>query len=509
VAPRIPQPNAGSAGDEDTMSVEAANPLAGQTSAGHLDVASGVLLTPYGLDLASLSGVFGDIMSHDADYADLYFQYTRSEGWSLEEGRVKSGSFSIDEGVGVRVVTGDKTAFAYSDDISLGALQGAARATRAIARQGGQGVAPLLRAGSGHGLYEPVDPLRSLGEEAKVAMLERLEAHARAADPRVTQVIAGLAGEYEVVLIARSDGRVSADVRPLVRLSLQVIVEQDGRREQGSAGGGGRFDFGYFEDEVLREYARKAVDQALVNLEARPAPAGTMTVVLGAGWPGILLHEAIGHGLEGDFNRKGTSAFSGRIGERVGAPGVTVVDDGTLPRRRGSLNVDDEGNPTGRTVLIEDGILRAYLQDSLNARLMGMPPTGNGRRESFAHIPMPRMTNTCMLDGERDPEEIIRSVKHGLYAANFGGGQVDIVSGKFVFSAAEAFMIEDGRITCPVKGATLIGSGPDVLKRVSMIGNDMRLDPGVGTCGKDGQSVPVGVGQPTLRVDGLTVGGTV
>jgi TldD protein len=370
-------------------------------------------------------------------------------------------------------------------------------------------VAPLLRAGSGHGLYEPVDPLRSLGEEAKVAMLERLEAHARAADPRVTQVIAGLAGEYEVVLIARSDGRVSADVRPLVRLSLQVIVEQDGRREQGSAGGGGRFDFGYFEDEVLREYARKAVDQALVNLEARPAPAGTMTVVLGAGWPGILLHEAIGHGLEGDFNRKGTSAFSGRIGERVGAPGVTVVDDGTLPRRRGSLNVDDEGNPTGRTVLIEDGILRAYLQDSLNARLMGMPPTGNGRRESFAHIPMPRMTNTCMLDGERDPEEIIRSVKHGLYAANFGGGQVDIVSGKFVFSAAEAFMIEDGRITCPVKGATLIGSGPDVLKRVSMIGNDMRLDPGVGTCGKDGQSVPVGVGQPTLRVDGLTVGGTV
>ena len=491
------------------MSVEAVNSPAGETAARHLDVATGILLTPYGLDLASLSGVFVDIMTHDADYADLYFQYTRSEGWSLEEGRVKSGSFSIDEGVGVRVVTGDKTAFAYSDDISLGALQGAARATRAIARQGGQGKAPLLRGGSVHGLYEPVDPLRSLGEEAKVALLERLEAYARAADPRVTQGIAGLAGEYEVVLIARSDGHVSADVRPLVRLSLQVIVEQDGRREQGSAGGGGRFDFAYFGDEVLRDYARKAVDQALVNLEARPAPAGTMTVVLGAGWPGILLHEAIGHGLEGDFNRKGTSAFSGRIGERVGAPGVTVVDDGTLPRRRGSLNVDDEGNPTGRTVLIEDGILRGYLQDSLNARLMGMAPTGNGRRESFAHIPMPRMTNTCMLNGERDPEEIIRSVKNGLYAANFGGGQVDIVSGKFVFSAAEAFMIEDGRITHPVKGATLIGSGPDVLKRVSMIGNDMRLDPGVGTCGKDGQSVPVGVGQPTLRVDGLTVGGTV
>jgi TldD protein len=491
------------------MSVDAVHSPAGETSAPHLDVATSILLAPYGLDLGSLSGVFGDIMTHDADYADLYFQYTRSEGWSLEEGRVKSGSFSIDEGVGVRVVTGDKTAFAYSDDISLGALQGAARATRAIARQGGHGVAPLLRGGSGHGLYEPVDPLRSLGEEAKVALLERLEAYARAADPRVTQVIAGLAGEYEVVLIARSDGRVSADVRPLVRLSLQVIVEQDGRREQGSAGGGGRFDFGYFDDAVLREYARKAVDQALVNLDARPAPAGTMTVVLGAGWPGILLHEAIGHGLEGDFNRKGTSAFSGRIGERVGAPGVTVVDDGTLPRRRGSLNVDDEGNPTGRTVLIEDGILQGYLQDSLNARLMGMAPTGNGRRESFAHIPMPRMTNTCMLNGERDPEEIIRSVKNGLYAANFGGGQVDIVSGKFVFSAAEAFMIEDGRITHPVKGATLIGSGPDVLKRVSMIGNDMRLDPGVGTCGKDGQSVPVGVGQPTLRVDGLTVGGTV
>jgi TldD protein len=350
--------------------------------------------------------------------------------------------------------------------------------------------------------------LRSLSDERKVALLERLEGLARAADPRVTQVIAGLAGEYELVLIARSDGLVCADVRPLVRLSLQVIVEEDGRREQGSAGGGGRFDFGYFDDAILQDYARKAVDQALVNLSAGPAPAGTMTVVLGSGWPGILLHEAIGHGLEGDFNRKGTSAFSGMIGQRVGAPGVTVVDDGTIEHRRGSLNVDDEGNATRRTVLIEDGILRCYLQDSLNARLMGVAPTGNGRRESYAHIPMPRMTNTCMLNGDRDPEEIIRSVKHGLYAANFGGGQVDIVSGKFVFSAAEAFMIEDGRVTRPVKGATLIGNGPDVLQRVSMIGNDMRLDPGVGTCGKDGQSVPVGVGQPTLRVDGLTVGGT-
>ena len=478
------------------------------TSSARLDLAGSALLAPYGLELASLDRIFGQIMTHDADYADLYFQYTRSEGWSLEEGRVKSGSFSIDQGVGVRVISGEKTAFAYSDDISLGALEDAARATRAIARQGGTGVAAVPRIGQALRLYEPVDPLKSLSDEQKVSLLERLEGYARAADPRVSQVIAGLAGEYEVVLIARSDGLVSADVRPLVRVSLQVIVEEDGRREQGSAGGGGRFDFGYFDDQVLREYARKAVDQALVNLAARPAPAGTMTVVLGAGWPGILLHEAIGHGLEGDFNRKGTSAFSGRIGERVGAPGVTVVDDGTLERRRGSLNVDDEGNSTGCTVLIEDGILRGYLQDSLNARLMGMAPTGNGRRESYAHIPMPRMTNTCMLNGDRDPEEIIRSVRNGLYAANFGGGQVDIVSGKFVFSAAEAFMIEDGKVTYPVKGATLIGNGPDVLKRVSMIGNDMRLDPGVGTCGKDGQSVPVGVGQPTLRVDGLTVGGT-
>jgi TldD protein len=353
-----------------------------------------------------------------------------------------------------------------------------------------------------------MDPLKSLADRDKVALLERLERYARAVDPRVKQVMASLAGEYEVILVARSDGLSAADVRPLVRLSLQVIAEEDGRREQGSAGGGGRFDFAYFTDAILKEYAEKAVHQAVVNLAARPAPAGTMTVVLGAGWPGILLHEAIGHGLEGDFNRKGTSAFSGRIGERVGAPGVTVVDDGTIPLRRGSLNVDDEGNATRRTVLIEDGILKGYLQDSLNARLMGTALTGNGRRESYAHVPMPRMTNTCMLNGDRDPEEIIRSVKHGLYAVNFGGGQVDIVSGKFVFSAAEAFMIEDGKVTYPVKGATLIGNGPDVLKRVSMIGNDMRLDPGVGTCGKDGQSVPVGVGQPTLRVDGLTVGGT-
>jgi TldD protein len=466
------------------------------------------LLAPYGLDAGALNGVFGEIMTHQVDYADLYFQYGRGETWSLEEGIVKSGSFSIEQGVGVRAVSGEKTAFAYSDDISLIALEGAAAATRAIGRQGGNACAALARRGEGRALYQPDDPLGSLDAARKVALLEALERHARARDPRIKQVMASLSGEYEVVLVARSDGVMAADVRPLVRLSLQVIAEQDGRREQGSAGGGGRFDYAYFTDERLREYADKAVDQALLNLEARPAPAGTMTVVLGPGWPGVLLHEAIGHGLEGDFNRKGTSAFTGRIGERVAAPGVTVVDDGTLSRRRGSLNVDDEGNPTQCTVLIEDGVLKGYLQDALNARLMGVPVTGNGRRESFAHAPMPRMTNTYMLAGDKASEEIIASVKRGLYAVNFGGGQVDIVSGKFVFSASEAYVIEDGKLTYPVKGATLIGNGPDVLTRVALVGNDLSLDPGVGTCGKEGQSVPVGVGQPTLRIDGLTVGGT-
>jgi TldD protein len=470
--------------------------------------AQSTLLTPYGLDVGDLQQVFGRIMTHQVDYADLYFQYTRAEGWSLEEGQVKSGSFSIDQGVGVRTVSGEKTAFAYSDDISLPALAAAAETTRAIARQGAEKSVPAVYGTAKSQLYLPHDPIASLKDAEKVALLERLERHARALDKRVTQVMASLAGEYEVVLIARNDGLLAADVRPLVRVSLQVIVEDGGRREQGSAGGGGRFDYAYFSDEVLQDYAQKAVHQALVNLDARPAPAGTMTVVLGSGWPGILLHEAIGHGLEGDFNRKGSSAFSGKIGERVASAGVTVVDDGTIARRRGSLNVDDEGNPTQCTVLIENGILKGYMQDTLNARLMGMAVTGNARRESFAHIPMPRMTNTYMLNGDKDPAEIIKSVKHGLYAANFGGGQVDITSGKFVFSAAEAYMIEDGKITYPVKGATLIGNGPDVLTRVSMIGNDMALDPGVGTCGKDGQSVPVGVGQPTLRIDGLTVGGT-
>ena len=473
-----------------------------------LETARNRLLAPACLDTPQLERVFGQLLAQGVELADLYFQYTCAEAWTLEEGIVKAGSFSIDQGVGVRAVSGEKTAFAYSDDISLGALESAAQITRAIARQGGDARVPVPRAARGLRLYEPIDPVASLPAPDKVALLTRLERYARALDPRVTQVIASLAGEYEVVLIASSSGLLAADVRPLVRLTVQVIAESRGRREQGMSGGGGRFDYSYFTDEVLRDYAKKAVDQALINLEARPAPAGTMTVVLGPGWPGILLHEAVGHGLEGDFNRKGSSAFSGRIGERVAAPGVTVVDDGTLAHRRGSLNVDDEGTPTQCTVLIENGVLKGYLQDTLNARLMGMPPTGNGRRESFAHVPMPRMTNTYMLAGDREPEEIIRSVDRGLYAVNFGGGQVDITSGKFVFSAAEAYMIENGRVTYPVKGATLIGNGPDVLMRVSMIGNDLRLDPGIGTCGKEGQSVPVGVGQPTLRIDGLTVGGT-
>ena len=478
-------------------------------SGSHFSTATETLLTPSGLDLPALQGVLGNIMSHQVDYADLYFQYSRAESWGLEEGQVKSGNFSIDQGVGVRAVSGEKTAFAYSDDIHLPALEEAAKATRAIAALGSEQATRAIERRQAPQLYLPQDPIASLSADAKVKLLERLETFARKADPRVTQVMASIAGEYEVVMVARHDGVMAADVRPLVRLSIQVITEQDGRREQGSAGGGGRFDYSYFTDEVLQDYARKAVLQALTNLDARPAPAGSMTVVLGAGWPGILLHEAIGHGLEGDFNRKGSSAFAGKIGQRVASPSVTVVDDGTISNRRGSLTVDDEGNPTQRTVLIEDGILRGYIQDSLNARLMGMPLTGNARRESYAHIPMPRMTNTYMLNGTVPPEEIIRSVKKGLYAANFGGGQVDITSGKFVFSAAEAWMIEDGKLTYPVKGATLIGNGPDVLTRVSMIGNDMALDSGVGTCGKEGQSVPVGVGQPTLRIDSLTVGGTV
>jgi TldD protein len=475
-----------------------------------LATAQRLLLDPFGLTESDLSQALSEIKAHHIDDADLYFQYTRSEGWSLEEGIVKTGSFSIDQGVGVRAVSGEKTAFAYSDDISKASLLDAARTVRTIAASRGAGrtKAGARTVAGARSLYRDLDPISTLDSNAKVELLERTEKLARSKDPRIVQVMAGLASEYDVVLVARADGTLAADVRPLVRLSVTVIAEQNGRREMGSGGGGGRFGLAYFDDGQIETYVQDAVTAALTNLESRPAPAGEMTVVLGPGWPGILLHEAIGHGLEGDFNRKGSSAFSGRVGERVAAKGVTVLDDGTIADRRGSLNVDDEGNVSQRTVLIEDGILRAYIQDSLNARLMGVAPTGNGRRESYAHVPMPRMTNTYMLGGDASPEEIVASIDKGLYATNFGGGQVDITSGKFVFSASEAFWVEKGKIQYPVKGATIVGNGPDALTRVTMIGNDMRLDSGVGTCGKEGQSVPVGVGQPTLRIDGLTVGGT-
>ncbi|MHB8742369.1 MAG: metalloprotease TldD [Sulfuricaulis sp.] len=475
-----------------------------------LTLARKSLLEPAGIGEADLRRLLGQLTAGGVDYGDLYFQYSRHESWSLEEGKVKSGSHNIEQGVGARAVAGEKTGFAYSDEIVLPVLLEAASAARAIAQQGAESLMPAAFSGAaGLKLYLPVDPLASLADDAKVKLLERVEQEARAQDPRVKQVMASLAGVYEVILVVRSDGVIAGDVRPLVRLNVTVIVESNGRREQGSHGGGGRVTYDYFiqQDQALA-YAREAVRQALVNLEAVNAPAGTLPVVLGPGWPGILLHEAIGHGLEGDFNRKGTSAFAGRLGERVASDQCTVVDDGTLPSRRGSLNVDDEGTPTQNTVLIENGILKGYMQDTLNARLMGVAPTGNGRRESYAHLPMPRMTNTYMLPGKFDPQEIIASVDRGLYAVNFGGGQVDITSGKFVFSASEAYLIENGRITHPVKGATLIGNGPDVLQRVSMVGNDLQLDPGVGTCGKEGQSVPVGVGQPTLKIDSLTVGGT-
>jgi TldD protein len=476
-----------------------------------LATARALLLEPFDLSEATLTRALRTITEHKVDDADLYFQYTRSEGWSLEEGIVKSGSFGIDQGVGVRAVAGEKTAFAYSDDISEAALLDAAQTVRTIAAAGLSRKIKVPAQPSLAGmrrLYAPMDPIATLDSAQKVALLEKVERLARARDPRVAQVMAGLAAEYDVVLIARADGTIAADVRPLVRLSVTVIAEQNGRREVGNGGGGGRFGLGYFHDSVIEGYVDAAVNAALTNLESRPAPAGEMTVVLGPGWPGVLLHEAIGHGLEGDFNRKGSSTFSGRIGERVAAKRVTVLDDGTLPDRRGSLNIDDEGNPTQRNVLIEDGILKGYLHDNLNARLMKATSTGNGRRESYAAVPMPRMTNTYMLGGERTKDEIVASVGRGLYATNFGGGQVDITSGKFVFSASEAFWVENGRIQYPVKGATIIGNGPDALTRVTMIGNDMALDTGVGVCGKDGQSVPVGVGQPTLRIDGLTVGGT-
>jgi TldD protein len=481
-----------------------------ESSIAALATARAMLLAPTGMDESDISRALAEIFQHQVNYADLYFQYTRFESWSLEEGIVKSGSFGIDQGVGVRAVSGERQAFAYSDEITAHALLTAARATRSIAARGAGRVRvkPSLSAKQVQSLYRPEDPLASLDSAAKVAMLEKIERMARQIDPRITQVNAGLMGEYDVILVARSDGVLAADVRPLVRLSLTVIAEAGGRREQGTSGGGARLDYGMFTDAVLLEYAQQAVSQALINLDARAAPAGPTTVVLASGWPAVLLHEAVGHGLEGDFNRKGSSAFAGKMGQRVAAAGITIVDDGTLSERRGSLTIDDEGNRTECTTLIEDGVLKAYMQDTLNARLMKAPVTGNGRRESYAHLPMPRMTNTYMLNGKEDPGAIIASVKDGLYAVNFGGGQVDITNGKFVFSATEAYRIQNGRVTYPVKGATLVGNGPDVLTRVSMIGNDLALDGGIGTCGKDGQSVPVGIGQPTLRIDGLTVGGT-
>lgn len=475
----------------------------------HYHTVSQDLLAANALSPEDLAQSLALIGAHHVDYADIYCQRTAFESWHLEEGMVKSGSFQIDQGVGVRAVSGEKTAFAYADSLNLDSIKRSAQTVRVIGAAGGAGEVCVPMVQKVQPVHQSVNPIYSLDSAAKVALLNRVETLAKAADPRIVQVMAGLTCEYDMVYIARLDGQHAADIRPLVRLSVTVIAKQGERREMGSAGGGGRFDLAYFDEQRLVEYVQTAVQQALTNLEARPAPAGAMTVVLGNGWPGVLLHEAVGHGLEGDFNRKGTSAFAGRIGERVAAKGVTVVDQGNIADRRGSLNIDDEGNPTGRTVLIEDGILTAYLQDETNARLMGTQSTGNGRRESYSATPMPRMTNTFMENGQYDPEEILASVDKGIYAVNFGGGQVDITSGKFVFSASEAWWVENGKLQYPVKGATIIGNGPEVLKHVSMIGNDTALDKGVGVCGKDGQSVPVGVGQPTLRIDaGLTVGGS-
>jgi TldD protein len=467
------------------------------------------LLAPGGLDSAALQRVLSDLMGPAVDAGDLYFQTASHESWTLEDGLVRNGTFSVEKGVGIRAVSGDKTGFAYADEIIMPSLLQASRAARAIASQGSQGKVQAWRKAAARPLYLAEDPMTALGAEDKVDLLRQIDTYARSCDPRVAEVIVSLAATYETILVVASDGTFAADVRPLVRLNVNVIATQGTRREQGSDGGGGRFSYTeLLRDKAWQRFADEAVRQALVNLEADAAPAGSMTVVLGPGWPGVMLHEAVGHGLEGDFNRKGTSAFSGRIGEKVAAACVTVVDDGTLPQRRGSLTVDDEGTPTERTVLIENGVLRTYMQDKLNARLMNMATSGNGRRESFAHLPMPRMTNTFMLPGDHEAGEIIASVDKGLYAVNFAGGQVDITSGRFVFSTSEAYLIENGKVTRPVKGATLIGNGPEAMTRVTMVGNDLRMDAGVGVCGKDGQSVPVGVGQPTLRIDGLTVGGT-
>ncbi|MGL4316438.1 MAG: metalloprotease TldD [Pseudomonas sp.] len=467
------------------------------------------LLTPGGLSIEQLPAILGELAGPGIDAADLYFQSQISETWVLEDGIVKEGSFNLDQGVGVRAQSGEKTGFAYSNAISAAALSQAARAARSISRAGQEGRVQAFSSPAVSALYAPDNPLEVLGRAEKVELLKRIDVATRALDPRIKQVTVSLAGVWDRILVAASDGSLGADIRPLVRFNVSVIVEQNGRRERGGHGGGGRTDYRYFlaEDRAMG-YAREALRQALVNLEAIPAPAGSMPVVMGAGWSGVLLHEAVGHGLEGDFNRKGSSAYSGKIGEKVASSLCTIVDDGTLAERRGSLSIDDEGTPTHCTTLIENGVLKGYMQDKLNARLMGVARTGNGRRESYAHLPMPRMTNTYMLAGESDPEEIIRSVKKGIYCANLGGGQVDITSGKFVFSTSEAYLIEDGKITAPVKGATLIGNGPEAMSRVSMVGTDLALDSGVGTCGKDGQSVPVGVGQPTLKIDAITVGGT-
>jgi len=474
-----------------------------------LQLAQATLLDAPGLSEHALSQVMDRMLSRQVDAADIYFQYSRLESWVLEDGIVREGNHSIEQGAGLRAMSGEKTGFAYTDDLALPQLLDAAEAARAIARAGSSGSQAIARQAPATQLYAPINPLTSLSEQEKLELLRRLDAQARAIDPRVQQVIVSLVAVHDTVLVINNEGQLAGDVRPLVRLNVNVIAEHNGRREQGSAGGGARRALDFFlEEDRANDYAREAVRQALVNLEAVDAPAGLLPVVLGPGWPGVLLHEAVGHGLEGDFNRKGTSAFSGRMGELVASPLCTVVDDGTLPDRRGSLSVDDEGTPTQQTVLIENGVLKGYMQDRMNARLMGVKPTGNGRRESYAHLPMPRMTNTYMLPGEHDPQEIIASVDRGLYAVNFGGGQVDITSGKFVFSASEAYLIENGKVTAPVKGATLIGNGPEAMTRISMVGNDLRLDSGIGTCGKEGQSVPVGVGQPTLRIDEMTVGGT-
>lgn len=465
------------------------------------------------LDQDFLHKVLGSIYQRNIDLADLYFQSSLHESWVLEDGIVKEGSYNIERGVGVRAISGEKTGFSYSDDISAQALQQAADAAKAIAESGNSATVQAFKRQRPICTYQSIEPLSSLSQEQKINILHEVEAHARAADKRVQQVIVSLSAVYEKILVAASDGTYATDIRPLVRLNCSVLVEENGKRERGSSGGGARTDYSYFfevENGKARylAYAEEAVRQALVSLVAIDAPAGVLPVVLGAGWPGVLLHEAVGHGLEGDFNRKGSSAFSGKIGQQVTSELCTIVDDGTLANRRGSINIDDEGTPGQYNVLIEKGILKGYMQDKHNASLMGVAPTGNGRRESYAHLPMPRMTNTYMLGGEHNPADIIKSVKYGIYAPNFAGGQVDITSGKFVFTSSEAYLIENGVITSPIKGATLIGSGPEAMKNVSMVGNDLKLDAGVGVCGKDGQSVPVGVGQPTLKIDEMTIGGT-